>query len=71
MAREYIKRQKISSYAHIPYLLELDIQKLKTEYMNEKDIKRKVFLGYLYEQRKCYGLDFDDLITLALYIWNI
>ena len=68
MAREYIKRQKISSYAHIPYLLELDIQKLKTEYMNEKDIKRKVFLGYLYEQRKCYGLDFDDLITLALYI---
>lgn len=68
MARDYINYQKVKFYAHIPYLLELDIQKLKTEYMDEKNIERKVFLGYLYEQRKCYGLDFDDLITLALHI---
>ncbi len=31
-------------------------------------LKDKVLYRYFYEQRKCYGLDFDDLIYFALYI---
>ena len=49
-------------------MIDLNNDHLKKEYENETDIKRKIFLGYLYEQKKCFGLDFDDLITLALYI---
>lgn len=70
MARDSIRRFKVTDKAefHIPYFLELDIQELKTEYENESNVERKIILGYLYEQRKCYGLDFDDLITFAVYI---
>lgn len=70
MARKDIRLFKVSgnAEAHIPYFLELDNQKLKIEYENEHDIKKKIILGYLYEERKCYGLDFDDLITFAIYI---
>ena len=31
-------------------------------------LKDKVMYRYFYEQRKCYGLDFDDLVYVALYI---
>ena len=31
-------------------------------------LKDKVLYRYFYEQRKCYGLDFDDLIYFVLYI---
>ncbi len=31
-------------------------------------LKDKVLYRYFYEQRKCYGLDFDDLLYFALYI---
>lgn len=54
--------------AHIPCFLELDSRKWKEKYEKESDIEKKIILGYLCEQRKCYGLDFDDLITLAVYI---
>lgn len=73
MAREEIAKFKmarpgISIFRHIPYLMETDIGKLKAEYDRETDIKKKICLGYLYEQRKCYGLDYDDLLTVALHI---
>ncbi len=53
---------------HIPFLSEAGTAKLKEKYEAVQDIKEKVLLGYLLEQKKCYGLDFEDLITLALYI---
>lgn len=31
-------------------------------------LKDKIMYRYFYEQRKCYGLDFDDLVYYALYI---
>lgn len=67
MAKEDIVKAK-SHLAHLPYLVDLDNRKLKEQYENAKDVKSKVFFGYLYEQKKCYGLDFEDLITVTLYI---
>ncbi len=31
-------------------------------------LKDKIMYRYFYEQRKCYGLDFDDLVYFALYV---
>ncbi len=67
MARDAITEFK-AAYNHIPYFMALDNTKLKNEYENECDIPKKVILGYIYEQKKNYGLDYDDLITVALYI---
>lgn len=34
-------------------------------------LKDKVMYRYFYEQRKCYGLDFDDLVYFALHILQL
>lgn len=73
MAREDIKklkttRDKQEIFHHLPHLTDLDTEKLKEAYEKAEDVKKRVYLGYLYEQKKCYGLDFDDLITVALHI---
>lgn len=53
---------------YVSYLAELDNEKLRKQFEEEEDIKKKVFLGYLYEQKKCFGLDFEDLLLVALHI---
>ena len=69
MARKDITAKK-SKNEHIPFMLELDNEHLKQEYDNEQNVKKKVFLGYLYEQKKMFGLDFEDLITVTEYIFE-
>ncbi len=45
-----------------------DIQKLRNLSDAAATLKDKVLYRYFYEQRKCYGLDFDDLVYFTLYI---
>ncbi|MBQ7000076.1 MAG: UvrD-helicase domain-containing protein [Oscillospiraceae bacterium] len=45
-----------------------DTEKLRTLSEKATTLKDKVLYRYFYEQRKCYGLDFDDLVYFALYI---
>lgn len=72
-AREEISERKVhrnfeGKFDYLSFWMDLNIEKLKEEYENAVDLQEKVFLGYLYEQKKCYGLDYDDLITVALHI---
>ena len=69
MARKDITFAK-SKNRHIPYLLELDNTHLKEEYDRADKLADKIFLGYLYEQKKMFGLDFEDLITITEYIFD-
>ena len=66
-ARDHITAMK-SQMLHIPYLAEIGNEKLLADYERAEKVEDKVFLGYLYEQKKVYGLDYDDLITIALHI---
>lgn len=43
---------------------------LYNKYMTAETLNDKLFYGYLYEQRKNFALDFDDLIYLTLYIFD-
>ena len=45
-----------------------DSGKLQELVHTSKTLKDKVMYRYFLEQRKCYGLDFDDLVYFALYI---
>lgn len=67
MARDHIAARK-THMDHIPYLEELGNERLLADYESATAVEDKVFLGYLYEQEKVYGLDYDDLITIALHI---
>lgn len=71
-AREMIKKKKNETGAsYIDEIVTTDIRALKERYKNGKDDKEKIFYGYLYEQRKSYGLDFNDLIQFALRILTV
>lgn len=67
MARDHISAMK-NEMQHIAYLADISNDRLLADYEKASDISEKVFLGYLYEQKKVYGLDYDDLITIALHI---
>jgi len=45
-----------------------DMERLRQLSDEATSLKDKVLYRYFYEQRKCYGLDFDDLVYFALYI---
>ena len=67
MARDHISAMK-NEMQHIAYLADISNDRLLADYEKASDIPEKVFFGYLYEQKKVYGLDYDDLITIALHI---
>ena len=45
-----------------------DPEKLRMLSDSAATLKDKVMYRYFYEQRKCYGLDFDDLVYFTLFI---
>ncbi len=45
-----------------------DPEQLRQLSQEATTLKDKVMYRYFYEQRKCYGLDFDDLVYFVLYI---
>ena len=68
MARDMISARKNMKSEQIPYILSMDQEDLKYKYLNSKKTEDRIFYGYVYEQKKFFGLDFDDLITFAVYI---
>ena len=69
MAKEMINLRKYRN-EHISYVLDMDSKELKDKYLNSRDVRDRIFFGYIYEQKKCFGLDYDDLLIFALYILN-
>ncbi len=70
---KYIKAQieiKKDSIEYVKDLLPVDILELKRKYKKTSNLVEKVFLGYLYEQKKSFALDFDDLINFVVYIFK-
>ena len=54
--------------AYVRTLIDPDLNRLVDLSNKATTLKDKVMYRYFYEQRKCYGLDFDDLVYFALYI---
>lgn len=56
-----------------PYLrdiLDTSHDNLKDKFKNANNQEDAIFYRYLYEQKKCFALDFDDLINFTLYIYE-
>lgn len=57
---------------YIKELTTKEYQYIKEQYENnDLSLNERIIYGYLYEQRKCFGLDFDDLILFTLYIYEL
>jgi DNA helicase-2/ATP-dependent DNA helicase PcrA len=51
-------------------MIEMSVDLLHQKYMEAVDPMDIIFYGYLYQEKKCFGLDYNDLITFTLYIFK-
>lgn len=70
-AREMIEIEKCKNRPQY-YLdvIAMDTDALKKKYDEAVSAKDVIFYGYLYQQKKCFGLDYNDLIKFTLYIFS-
>lgn len=66
-AIDYIGWRK-GGRGYVKTLIDMDLERLRSVETTASTLKDQVLYRYFYEQRKCYGLDFDDIIYFALYI---
>lgn len=69
MAEEMISRRKRKE-EHLSCILNMDNLALREKFLTAGNVEDRIFYGYLYEQKKCFGLDYDDLMIFAFYILN-
>lgn len=51
-------------------LISLPLAELKQKYLDARKVDDIIFYGYLYQQKKCFGLDYNDLIIITLHIFD-
>ncbi len=70
-ARDMIEIQKL--FKRPEYYLDvigMDLDALHEKYLKATSAQDVIFYGYLYQQKKCFGLDYNDLIKFTLYIFR-
>ena len=70
-ARDMIEMEKL---LHRPDyyrdMIDLSLDTLKEKYDRATGTRDIIFYGYLYQEKKCFGLDYNDLIKFSLYIFR-
>ena len=51
-------------------LIHMSLDRLQQKYQEAVTAEDIIFYGYLYQEKKCFGLDYNDLIFLSLYIFD-
>lgn len=51
-------------------MITLPLDTLKEKYDQASGARDIIFYGYLYQEKKCFGLDYNDLIKFSLYIFE-
>ena len=70
-ARDMIEIQKLFKRPeYYVDLIEKSPEELRAMYLNASDTRDIIFFGYLYQEKKCFGLDYNDLLLFSLYIFQ-
>ena len=70
-ARDMIELEKcVNRPQYYLDVIAMDLDTLKKKYDEAVAAKDIIFYGYLYQQKKCFGLDYNDLIKFTLYIFS-
>ncbi|MCR5527405.1 MAG: UvrD-helicase domain-containing protein [Lachnospiraceae bacterium] len=71
MARDMIEIRKL--FTDPDYYLDMiamSLETLHSKYMEAVEVKDIIFYGYLYQEKKSFALDYNDLIKFTLYIFE-
>ena len=69
-ARDMIEIQKL--FKKPEYYLDMtgdSLEALKQKYLDASNTQDVIFYGYLYQEKKCFALDYNDLIKFSLHIF--
>ena len=70
-ARDMIEiRKTLSEPDYYMDMITMSLDVLHEKYLNATDPRDMIFYGYLYQEKKCFGLDYNDLIKFSLYIFE-
>ena len=50
-------------------MIAMPLAALEDKYRQAREVSDIIFYGYLYQAKKCFGLDYNDLIKFTLYIF--
>lgn len=71
-ARDMIEIRKIfKEPEYYEHMIALSLDELRQKYLDAMEADDIIFWGYLYQQKKCFGLDYNDLIKYVLYIFSV
>ena len=70
-ARDMIEiRKTLSEPEYYRDMIAISIEPLREKYMNASTPADIIFYGYLYQEKKCFGMDYNDLIMLTLHVFE-
>jgi DNA helicase-2/ATP-dependent DNA helicase PcrA len=65
---DVLEARKLKADSYISDIYRFNNEQLRERFNVIKDRDDQIFARYIYEQKKCFGLDFNDLINFATYI---
>ncbi len=70
-ARDMIEMQKLLKRPdYYLDMITMPLDTLREKYLQARKTEDIIFYGYLYQEKKCFGLDYNDLIKFSLYIFD-
>ena len=71
-ARDMIEMKKLFEIPdYYEDIFNMSVEELKEKYLSKTATDDIIFYGYLYQQKKCFGLDYNDLILFTLYVFRV
>ena len=69
-ARDMFEMRKcVSERDYYKLMIDMSIERLKRRYDEAQTVEDILFYGYLYQEKKCFGLDYNDLINFTLHVF--
>ncbi len=70
-ARDMIEIKKLFKEPHYyEDLIRMSLDEIQQKYLSATRADDIIFYGYLYQEKKCFGLDYNDLLKFVLYIFQ-
>lgn len=70
-ARDMIEiRKMVKEPEYYHDMINMSLDGIKKKYDEATSATDIIFYGYLYQEKKCFGLDYNDLIKFSLYIFE-
>lgn len=70
-ARDRIEMRKLyEEPLYYQDMIDMSLDVLRQKYQDAVEAEDIIFYGYLYQEKKCFGLDYNDLILFTLHIFR-